>query len=355
MKIKQLLFGLFIATFFASCSKDEIISEAPLPAYNSGILILNQGGFNSGNANVSYLSNDFNTLQNNIFSTVNPGVIMGDTGQDIGLNGQYAYIVVNVSNKIQIVNRFTFKLIATITANLNNPRYIAFSNGKMFVTNWGNPGSTTDDYVATFNITDNTFLGNIPVVEGPEHILVNAGKVYVAHKGAYGYGNKITVIDAALSSVITTITVGDVPDSMRIVGTDMFVLCSGNPSYAPTETAGKLSKINLTTNTVSSSINFSITSHPSNLDIYNNDIYYTVDEKIFKTTQSATTLPSTPLFTTTPQGAYGIYSFEVENNKIFIGDAGNYSANGKVYIYSLTGVLETSKTVGIIPAGFYFN
>ena len=355
MNIKQLFFGLFIATFFTSCTKDEVTPEVPLPAYNSGVLILNQGGFGNGNANVSYLSNDFNTLQNNIFSTVNPGVIMGDTGQDIGFNGQYAYIILNVSNKIQIVNRFTFKLVTTISTNLNNPRYVAFSNGKMFVTNWGTSNNATDDYVATFNTTDNTFLGKIPVVEGPERILVNAGKVYVAHKGGFGYGNKITIIDAALSSITTTITVGDVPDSMRIIGNDMYVLSSGNPNYAPTETAGKLSKINLTTNTVSSSISFAVASHPSNLDIYNNDIYYTLDEKIFKTTAAATTLPSTPLFTTTPQGAYGIYSFEVENNKIFIGDAGNYSANGKVYVYSLTGTLETSKTVGVIPAGFYFN
>ncbi len=354
MKIKQLVFGLCIATFFASCSNDDV-KQVPLTTYNSGILILNQGGFGNGNSNVSYLSYDYSTLQNDIFSTVNPGEILGDTGQDLGLNGQFAYIVMNVSNKIQIVDRFTFKLVATITTNLNNPRYVAFSNGKMFVTNWGSGASTTDDFVAVFNINDNTFLGNIAVVEGPERILANNGKIYVAHKGGFGYGNKITVINAALSSVTATITVGDVPDSMRIVGNDMYVICSGNPSYAPTETAGQLTKINLTTNTVTSSINFTTTSHPSNLDIYNNDIYYTVDEKIFKTTQVAATLPATPLFTTTPQGVYGIYSFEVENNKIFVGDAGNYSANGKVFVYSLTGALETSKTVGVIPAGFYFN
>ena len=94
MKIKQLVFGLCIATFFGSCSNDDV-KQVPLPAYNSGILILNQGGFNNGNSSISYLSYDYTTLQNDVFSTVNSGLILGDTGQDIGLNGQYAYIVLN--------------------------------------------------------------------------------------------------------------------------------------------------------------------------------------------------------------------------------------------------------------------
>ena len=50
-----------------------------------------------------------------------------------------------------------------------------------------------------------------------------------------------------------------------------------------------------------------------------------------------------------------LYSFEVENEKIYVGDAGDYNSDGKVHVYSLTGNLESSKTVGVIPAGFYFN
>ncbi|HBK82929.1 MAG TPA: hypothetical protein DDZ41_04920, partial [Flavobacterium sp.] len=60
-------------------------------------------------------------------------------------------------------------------------------------------------------------------------------------------------------------------------------------------------------------------------------------------------------FSTTAQGVYGIYSFAVANNKIYVGDAGDYNSKGKVYIYSLSGTLENQYNVGIIPAGFYFN
>jgi hypothetical protein len=50
-----------------------------------------------------------------------------------------------------------------------------------------------------------------------------------------------------------------------------------------------------------------------------------------------------------------VYSFAVNNNKIYVGDAVDYNSNGKVYVYSALGALEHEYTVGVIPAGFYFN
>jgi len=152
--------------------------------------------------------------------------------------------------------------------------------------------------------------------------------------------------------------VGDIPNNMKVQGNLLYVVCGGNPSYVSppaVETTGKLVKIDLSTNAVVSSINFAGIVHPSNLDIVGTDLFYTVNAGIFKTTLTATTLPTTPFFSTTAQGIYGIYSFEIENNSIFVGDAGDYNSNGKVHIYSTAGVLKKTFTVGVIPAGFYFN
>lgn len=351
---KLVLVALVSPFFFMSCTEEEI-NEVPLGNYDNGALILNQGGFFKGNASVSYLSDDFVTQQNNIFSLVNPTIILGDTAQDMGFNGDLAFIVLNVSNKIEIVNRYTMAHIATISTGLNNPRYITFSNGKGFVTNWGDGGNTSDDFVAVLNLSNYTVSATIAVVEGPERIIANNSKLYVAHQGGYGYGTVISVIDGATNTVSTKITVGDVPNSMEISNGSLYVICGGKPSYAPTETDGSLVKINLANNTVSSTLNFSGKAHPSNLDIVDNTIFYTVDSAIYKSMLAATTLPTTSLFTTTAQGVYGVYSFAVHNTKIYVGDAGDYSSNGKIYIYSSTGTLEKEFTVGIIPAGFYFN
>lgn len=355
MKFQKLvLAALITATFFSSCTNEDETDETPLGSYDDGVLILNQGGFGHGDASVSYLSDDFTTQQNNIFSLVNPSITLGDTAQDIGFYQDLAFIVLNVSNKIEVVNRYTMAHVATISSGLDNPRYIAFSNGKGFVTNWGDGGSTTDDYVAVLNLSTYIVSTTIPVVEGPERIIEEDSKLYIAHTGGYGYGNKISVINVTTSAV-STINVGDVPNSLAIKNGFLYVICGGNPSYAPTETNGSLVKINLSTTTVTNILTFPAEKHPSNLVVDENNLLYTVDDAIYKTTLSAATLPTTPLFTATSQGVYGVYSFAVEDDQIYVGDAADYNSNGKVYVYSYSGVLEHDYTVGVIPAGFYFN
>jgi len=363
MPFKKLVLVLFaMSILFFSCTNDVPNNEVALGAYDKGVLVLSQGGFGRGDASVSYVSSDFMTFQNDIFSLTNPSMNLGDTGQDIGLNGDFAYIVLNVSNKIEVVNRYTMLHVATING-LNNPRYIAFSNGKGFVTNWGDGSNPADDFVAVINLSSNTIIRSIPVAEGPERIVENAGKLYAAHYGGFGFGNSISVIDAASSTFQATIAVGDLPNDMQIKEGFLWVSCSGMPSYASAETAGKLVKINLTTNQVVNTIGYSdVTKHLANLVIEGSNAYYTVDADVFKMPLTASTLPVSPVFSASTQGVSSIYSFAIKDNHIYVGDAGNYSDLGKVYVYSQggntglnIGTLEKTLTVGVIPAGFYFN
>jgi hypothetical protein len=357
MIFKRVFMIAAVAVFFASCSKEDIetVTELPLGAYDNGVLILNQGNFGQDNSSISYLSNDFATFQNNAFLAVNPTKILGNTGQDIGFYNDLAFVVLNASNKIEIINRYTLEYVATIDSGLDNPRFIAFANGKGYVTNWGDGGVTTDDYVATLNLTNYTVSGTISVVEGPERIVENNGKLYVAHQGGYGYGNTISVINSTSNTVSNTILVGDVPNSLQVKNGNLHVICGGKAAWTNDETLGKLVKINLETETITSSIDFATGNHPSNLYISDNSIFYTQDSDVFKMNISATSLPTSALFSTFGQGVYGVYSFAVENNKIYVGDAIDYNSNGKVYIYTNTGVLENQYTVVVIPAGFYFN
>jgi YVTN family beta-propeller protein len=339
--------------FLTACTNDYDIST-PLGAYDNGVLILNQGNFGGGNSSISFWSNDFSSFEFNAFSSVNPSVTLGDTAQDLGFYGDKAYIVVNLSNTIQVVNRYTLEHLTTISNGLSNPRYIAFANGNAYVTNWGDASNAEDDYVAVINLTSNSVTSSIPVAEGPERILEHYDKLYIAHIGGYGLGNSISVIEAN-NNTVSSIVVGDVPNSMALVNNDLYVLCGGKPSWAEPETSGSLVKINISTNTVTSTIPYLLRDHPSNLIFHNNKFYYTVDSNVFSKTIEANTIPSTPIFSTTQQGVYGVYSFAIANNKIYVGDAADYNSNGKVYIYSLTGTLENQEKVGVIPGGFYFN
>ena len=134
---------------------------------------------------------------------------------------------------------YTLEHITTISTGLNNPRYIAFSNGKGYVTNWGDGTNPDDDYVAVVNLSSNTITTSIPVVEGPERILEHNNKLYVAHIGGFGFGNSISVIQPN-NNIVSSILVEDVPNSMVVVNNDLYVLCGGKPSWSESETSGSL-------------------------------------------------------------------------------------------------------------------
>ncbi|MFB9077101.1 YncE family protein [Flavobacterium procerum] len=349
---KLFLTVIFASAFFASCSSDDDNTPEPRGSYDGGIFVVNEGNNGTPNGTIAYISDDLK-VENDVFKLVNTEKATGDTPQSIGFNGDLAYIVTNGSNKIELVNRYTFKSIATITTGLKNPRFIAFANGKGYVTNWGDPGSSTDDYVAVLDLSSNTITSTIPVVEGPEKIIENDGKLYVAHKGGWNQGNSLTVINTSTNTVATNFVVGDVPSSLVKNNGTLYILCDGKPFYADVETAGKIVKLSLSSNTISSTINFPEKTHPGFLDIENNKMYYTVGKEIYSADLTASSLPATSLFTASK--VTNLYGFAVKNNQIYLADAVNYSDAGNIYIHSLSGVLSTTLTVGITPNGFYFN
>jgi len=368
MNFSKLCFtAFFSALFLASCSPDDNNSTpyVPLGNYDSGTLVLNQGGF-GGNTTLSYISFDLNTLQNDIFGIANPDAApLGEFGQDIGLNGALAYVVVGNSDAVRIVNRYTMANISAITTGFSHPRYIAFANGKGYVTNQADFSDLTDDYVTVFNLATNNIIKTISVPGGSaEKMIVNGTKLYMAQGGEYGTGNKIVVIDTNDDTVTTAITVGDSPNSMQIDNGSLWVLCGGNSKYFPIPviaTPGKLMKINLADNAILKTYTFPDASkYPNNFNIYGADGYYHINKDVYKNSLTAPGLPSVSAFTSEAQTPN---AFAVKSNHIYIADATDYNSDGKVFIYSLgatsgsapIGTLQKTHTVGITPAGFYFN
>ncbi|MDB4293424.1 YncE family protein, partial [Maribacter sp.] len=214
MRIKNAIWALALGVFITACDNDDnTIVSLPLGDYENGILITNEGPFNNGTGTVSFISDNLETQEAAIFNTVN-NADLGNIVQSIGFADDKAYIIANVSNKITVVNRYTFEEIATIDTGLNNPRFFVEVNGKGYVTNWGDTADETDDFVALINLETNSVDGTIPVDFGPEELVANSSSIYVAHQGAFGQNNKVSVVDLATETVATTITVGDVPKAI---------------------------------------------------------------------------------------------------------------------------------------------
>ena len=321
--------------------------------YTEGVFVLNEGGAGSGNASVSFINND--AVSNNIYGTQNLGIpALGDTAQSISFNGDFAYIILNISNTIKVVNRSTFAYVATISTGISNPRYMSFANGKGYVTNWGDGGTESTDYLAVINLEDNSVETTISIAKGSERILTINDKLYVAHQGGFGVENKVSVINPTTQLVEQIIEVGDVPNSLLVKDGFLYVLCSGKPSWYPVQTDGRLVKIDLATNTIVSTLEFP-EMHPNNLEINAaaTHFFYTVDENIYTISIDATTLPTAAVCSLSAQGVYGIYGMDLIDDKIYVADAGNYASPGTVYIFSTAGILLQDFTVGVIPNSFY--
>lgn len=340
-----------------SCTSDdrETLKEETPPSgdYAQGIFILNEGGFGYSNASVSFLDAD-GKIYNSIYSNVNNSNL-GDTAQSMGFAGENAYIVVNNSSTVEVVNRNSFQHIATVSNMIVNPRYIVFEGNKGYISNWGDPNNVTDDYLAVLNLETNLVEAKISVAEGPEKLLVHNGKIYVAHKGGYGYGNTISVIDIASQSLLASIPVADVPDGMVIKNDFLYAICSGKPSYTRDETLAKLFKINLQNNSVESTLTFPQGSHPGHLELENESLFYVMDNSVYSLSLSNFQLSQNPLFEPTSDGVELLYGFKVNQGNIYVSDAKDYVSNGEVFIYNFTGDLQQKHTVQIIPNSFYFN
>ncbi|QCX00340.1 YncE family protein [Aggregatimonas sangjinii] len=353
MKIKNVMWALALGIFSTACENDDNGGNEPMATgdYVDGILLTNEGPFNNGTGTVTFISNDLETQEDAIFNAVN-SEDLGNIVQSIGFVENSAYIIANVSNKITVVNRFTFEKEAEITTGLNNPRYFTSANGKGYVTNWGDAADETDDYVAIIDLQTNTVEGSIPVVLGPEEIAAKDNTVYVAHQGAFGQNNQISVIDSGTNEVSGTITVGDVPNSMQFDAEgDLWVLAGGKPSFTGEETGGSISKIDTDTNEVTTTLDFGATEHPNHLSTSGGNFYYTLGGAIYVLSPSATVLP-----TASEIEDLNVYGMTTHEGRLYVTDAKDFASNGSLSIFDLSSKAEVKTfEVGIIPAGVYFN
>ena len=355
MNYKNLLLLAITFLFLQSCSDETDCCPIPEPEaeFESGLFVLNEGNFGSANASVRYFSQDMGQMHGSVFMNIN-GKGLGDTAQSMEMHESLAIIVVNVSNKIEIVNRYTFESIGTIAENLQNPRYAEVADDKIYVSNWGDGMDPADDFVAVFNLADFSFIKSIPVAEGPEKVLATNEKLFVTHTGGFSFNDIVSVISTANNEVEAEVQVGDVPNSMVMEGNDLWVLSGGMPAYAETETAGKLTNIDIGSNEVNQEFEFPESSmHPANLSLAGNDVYFTIDRSLFSY-DIGSMQPTSEFEMQEPAVIYGL---EIHDGKVYIASPNaDFTGDGTLYIYDLSnGSLTDQFSAGINPNGIYFN
>jgi hypothetical protein len=236
----KLLLFMLLAFAVTGCRKEvkvapEEVTNTLFPAEPNasvkGLYLVNEGNMYMNKASLDYV--DFNTgsYRKNIYGQANPEVTkgLGDVGNDVGVYGSKLYVVVNGSNKVEVLNVKTGKRIQQI--DILNCRYITFSKGKAYVS---------------------AYLGKIGDPKAPNGIVAE--------------------IDTSSLKETKRVEVGRQPEEMAIVGTNLYVANSGG--YTPGSYESTISVINLETFRETKRIPVAINLHRLKADRYG-DLYVT--------------------------------------------------------------------------------
>ncbi|MGH1518386.1 YncE family protein [Chryseobacterium sp. JK1] len=350
MRVTRILTVLFafVLLFNISCSNDSDNIEISPITYQNGYLISNEGNFQSYGANVMFLTRDLGLKQDNIYAYNNNNEILGDVLQTIGLDGNKAYLVMNNSNKIVVVDRYTFKKVGTITDQINNPRGIAFANGFIYVTNMNLSSGAKS--VTKYKISDLSLVKKTDFTENIDKIVQAGGNVFVQN-ATFGSGNKVTYINTATDNM-TQITVPN-GDINRIVSdnTNVYTISS-------TTTDSYIYKIS-STGTITPVITLTGIPNATNLQIDNGKFYFSSGTKVYTTSVATPTVPTTALLTASDGGGayFTLYGFNVVDGKIFASDVKGFKAESEMTVYSAANGSKISsfKTGGLGANGAYVN
>ena len=373
MKIKNLAYLLFIV-FLTSCRGDQYIIQKeteevtpPQKTEIKGFYLLNEGNMNSNKATLDFFDYTKGTYSRNIYAEANPNVVkeMGDVGNDIKIYGSKMYVVVNASNKVEVLNARTVKKIKSIT--VENGRSLAFANGKAYVSSYAGPisvdpkaplGKVMEIDTISLSVTREAIVGY-----QPEEMAVVKNKLYVANSGGYrvpNYDRTISVIDLTNFKEATKYDVAinlnklmaDTKGNLYVTSRGDYLTVSPNLFIVDSQTGAIKKTFNIPVG------NFTIVNdklyYLSNAFNYNTGTtvksYGIID---LKTKEVITKKLFSSEYETKIEAPYGIAVNPITED-LYITDAGNYVSTGSLYCFDKNGNFKWRTEGGNIPAHFAF-
>jgi YVTN family beta-propeller protein len=346
---RPLLLSAALLSFLASCSDNDNTPPAPTGGSGQYAFVINEGNFTNGTGSVSRFDKSTKALTVDAFGSANSGAVLGSVVQSMGIIGTTGYVVVNNSNKIEVVSLPDFKSKATISG-LNQPRYFLPSTAnalKGYVTEWLGgpyPAPYTAGRVSSIDLATNKVISSVPVGTNPERMVATAGNIYVANSGS----SFLTVINDASGSVTGTIALPS-PASSLVVDKNgaLWILCGTDYVSKP----ATLEKFIPATST-QQVFPFPAVGSGSGLRIGpdGQQLYYSYGKGEYRMNIADTALPTTPLI---PRSFYG-FDIDPTTGQLYGTDALNYASPGRLIRYQPNGTKLDSATVQVSPNGVVF-
>ncbi|KQO32162.1 hypothetical protein ASF10_21560 [Flavobacterium sp. Leaf82] len=371
----KLFLSLFIAIAFVSCREEETIfpsSDISVAAPRGdgnieGFYLLNEGNMGMNRASIDVFNYRTGNYTTDIYSERNPEVVkeLGDVGNDIKIYGNKVYAVINCSNKVEIIDKWSAKRIKKI--DIPNCRYVAFYKNKAYISSYSGPVAINPNaeigFVAEIDTTSLEIKRKVTVGYQPEQMVVHDGKLFVANSGGYrvpNYDRTVSVIDLETFTETKKIDVGINLSSMQIDSRgDIYVSSRGDYYTVPSnlfvidsKTQEKKLQLDIPVSgmcLVDDLLYFYSVSW-SYLTNSNKVTYGILDTKTKKIISDKVITDGTDKQIMIP---YGL-QVNPETKEIYITDAQNYVVTGYIYCFTPEGKLKWKTTAGNIPAHIAF-
>lgn len=334
--------------FLQNCEK---ASDPVKGAYQSGVLIVNEGAFGSANGDITYYNPSTDIVEQNVFKKLN-GSFAGDVLQSVSVDGDEGYLVLNGSNKIEVVDINTMKRKNTFANNqLKNPRYLKVVNGKAYITVWGSFDanfSLVDSYVLVVDTKTLAVVATIDTAEGVENIMYNGRYLFISKNGFSG-SNELSVIDPSTNKLISQTTMLGEPQGMVVdANGKLWTIATGANS--------KVIRINPTTFVSEQIIEIGANAGGDlALSADKRNLIYSLGNRIYKMDISASSKPTSPLFMAADVVNLSTLDVDPKTDIVYVGDALNFSSAGNVYLYNADGSFRKKVAAGIVPTYFIFR
>ena len=369
------ILSISLLIFFSGCREDEtiflssdtLVTEPHLGGNIEGFYLLNEGNMGMNRASLDMFNLRTGEYTQDINSERNPDVVkeMGDVGNDLKIYGNKLYAVINCSNKVEVMDKWTAKRIKKI--DIPNCRYLAFYKDKAYVSSYAGPVAIDPNaeigFVAEIDTATLEITRKVTVGYQPEEMVVHDGKLYVANSGGYrvpNYDHTVSVVDLESFTEIKKIDVGINLLRMAIDRQGDIYVSSRGDYY---DTPPNLFVIDSKTDKVTHQLDIPV----MEMKMVGDSLYYysvawsyitnsnTITYGIFnsKTKQ----VVSDKIITDGTDKRIMIpYGLEVnpQTKEIYICDAQNYVVTGYIYCFSPEGKMRWKTPAGNIPGHFAF-
>jgi len=344
--MKHLTLYLTFIFLLTACRK-EPTDKIPI---SQGVYIVNEGNFNFGNADVSSYDPSKQILTNGLFKSAN-GFSLGDVAQSMFIRDTLAFIVVNNSQKIEVVRLPSFQKVRTIQLIGSSPRsFLAVNDSVAYVS------ELYANKVYVLNYQNGTLVKEIAVPQYTEFMLKIGNDVFVQGKKLMsdaGAKGRVFKLDALTHTLVDFKEYnGDVNGLAKDNLNRLWVSVGSNAATSELAvlhcytTYFSLVK-SLSTASAGRSIRFLQTNATGT-------VLYFCNGDVFKMNVSETTLPTTPLVSGQDKNIYAL-GVDPKTEDCYLSDALDYIQASRIYRYDNKGDLVHSFTAGIISGQFVFN